>query len=72
MKNNYGSLTGLPVHRGLSAPNMGICEELHLVGGGCEFDSVCEDDNDKNCLLRKKLERSDNSDYNAIKTEQIQ
>jgi len=69
MNNTYGAYTSLPIAKGLSVSNMGMCDELHLVGCGCEFDDVCTDDNDKECLMRRKLELSDNSNYTATAQE---
>ncbi len=56
MKHHYGQHTGMPIHVGLPV-GMTLCEELHLIGNGCEYDGVCERDETGICLRERDKEK---------------
>lgn len=49
---HYGQHTGAPIPRNMPV-SMSLCEELHLVGGGCKYDNICCPD-EIGCILEKE------------------
>ena len=53
MKRQHGQHTGLLIPNNLSV-GMTLCEELHLLGNGCEYDGVCQQEETGICLRKQE------------------